>query len=649
MRLSVRTIVVIVIFCALLSIIAVASLLYSSRERLKDMRLEGVLILERKGEVVGNLIAASLYGSGVEFFSFGEFFEAQPLIRIEEPTVSIRWQIWVDGVSYRRILAGSVELEDMLAAYDDTLVYVLSNPSGFEANLRLDGILQVFSWFNPDYRRIISERASVRFEISNGYLKGSYKDLCYVYLTSNRGLTVEIEPEQASYSADVKLSSGEDFIFVLAGASSEEEAKRRVDDALVNYSRIEESRRKQVNFMLAKTPKLTLGRSEYEQLWRYLWYVILSNRVTLQRHPVLNNPFNMPSKFVFRHQWLWDSAFHAIILAEYNVSMAEEELMNLFVAQKPDGRIPHEVFISKEFCGLFWEVDDYAPWTTQPPVLAIAVERVMEKGGSENFLRRAFDALDRYDNWFRNHRDADGDQLMSYVDYLESGWDNAVRWDRARALFQSSPERYQKLYSQIRMAPVEAVDLNSFIYTQRSVLARLAERLGLHEKAEEYLKLAEQTAEGVRKNMWDAETQFYYDMLEENNEILKVKSPAAFATMFAGIATREQAESLLEHLLNSSEFWTRFPLPTVSADHPDYDPEGYWRGRSWINQVWLTYQGLKRYGFQEEAKLLAEKVLNAMASGPTCNENYNSLTGTPLGAPDFGWSTLALEFLMDLR
>ena len=631
-----------------LSLIAIAMLFQGLKEHVEDMRVEGSLIIEGKGEVVGNLIAAKLTGGGVDFFSCGEYFEAKPLIRIEDPEVSVKQQIWADGVSYRRIMAAGVELEDRLAAHGDTLAYVLSNPSKSKVNLRLIGGLQVFSWFNPGYRRTIAERAPVRFDLTDGYLKGSYGEVYHVCLASNRALAVEVGLDQATHEVELELSPGDAFVFILAGASTEEQAKTTMEEALANYSKIEESRKREVASMLEKIPRLTGAKSEYERLWKYMWYVILSNRVSLQGHPALSNPFNMPSKFVFRHQWLWDSAFHAIVLAEYDVGMAEEELLNLFAAQKPDGRIPHEVFISKEFCRLFWDVDDYAPWTTQPPVLAIAVERIVEKGGSQVFLRKAFEALDRYDRWFRSHRDADGDQLMAYVDYLESGWDNAVRWDEALALFQNNPEKYRKLYTQIRMAPVEAIDLNCFIYNQRTVLSTLADQLGLRAEAEEYRRLAAETAEGIRRTMWDSETRFYYDILEEDNRFLGVKSPAAFATLYTRLTTEEQAENLLEHLLNTEEFWTQFPLPTVSADHPSYDPKGYWRGRSWLNQVWLTYHGLKRYGFEEEARGLAEKVLDIMASGPSCNENYDSSTGEPLGAPDFGWSTLALEFLADL-
>lgn len=614
----------------------------------RELKVEGTLVLEGKTEVVGNLASAKLAGSGVESFSFGEYYEADPLINILEPTVSVKQQIWADGASYRLIRAGNVDLEDKLLASGDTLVYTITNPSESEVSLRLAGGIQVFSWFNPDFRSKIADLANTRFWYSDGHLKGFYEGGYCICLAADRGLSVEAESSQAAYEVELELDAGDTFVFVVAGAPSEPEAERLVEEALENPSEIEESRKREVESMLGQIPSLGSVEPAYERLWKYMWYVILSNRVSMEGHPVLSNPFNMPSKFVFRHQWLWDSAFHAVVLAEHDVSVAEGELLNLFASQKPDGRIPHEIFLSREFCSLFWKVDDYSPWTTQPPVIAIAVKRIMDKGGSEEFLARAFEALDRYDRWFRSYRDADKDQLMAYVDYLESGWDNAVRWDEALALFQESPGKYRELYSEIRMAPVEAVDLNCFIYIQRIVLSELAEHLGLRSEADEYRNLAEETAKAMKRHMWDAETGFYYDVLEEDHQLLGVKSPAAFTTLYAGIATQKQAEELLEHVLNPEEFWTRFPLPTVSADNPGYDPKGYWRGRSWINQLWLTYKGLKRYGFEEESRLLAEKALELMASGPTCNENYDSSTGEPLGAPDFGWSTLALDLLADL-
>ena len=614
------------------------------------MSVGGVVSIKGKGEVVGNLVSARMGPRGVAKFSFGEYFEASPLFETVEPTrLTVESHTWGMGPVKRWVKADGSRLEEMLATYGDALTYSLSNTSGRAVGLHLKGSMSVFSWFNPEVRHKIAKLAGIVFEPRKGLgFTASYKDAYSLYVALPGMSRFKAGEGVVSYGVKAELKAGGTFTVALAGSPSPEEAMSMAEEALTDPEGLALRRAEEVKGFLARAPRPAGLKPRRALLWDYMWYVILSNRATVRNHPVLKSAFNMPSKHVFRHQWLWDSAFHAVVLSGYDVVMAEEELRNLFRAQKPDGRIPHEIFLSREFCSLFWGVDDYSPWTTQPPVVAVAVDRIRRAGGSRAFLEEAFEALDRYDAWFRRSRDADKDQLMAYVDYLESGWDNGVRWDLAIKKFKDDPGRYEGLYRRVRMAPVEAVDLNCFIYLQRSTLSSLASELGHGDEAEEYARLAEDTAAGIRRLMWDPDTGFYYDVYEEDHGRVRVKTPAAFLTLFAGLADRGQARALVGHLVNRNEFWTAFPLPSVSADDPEYDPRGYWRGRSWLNLVWFTYWGLRRYGFEDGAKALAETVLDVMARGPTCNENYDSSSGEPLGAPDFGWSTLALDMLAEL-
>lgn len=271
---------------------------------------------------------------------------------------------------------------------------------------------------------------------------------------------------------------------------------------------------------------------------------------------------------------------------------------------------------------------------------------MLSRAWDEGFAKRALSALVKYDEWFRAARDRDGDWLYSYLNPYETGWDDSPRWDEAVRSYGAGQRRCG--YEKCSMAPVEAVDLNSLVYLQRRVVARLARRLGDVETAEEYEDMAEKTAEAIRRLMWDEEDGFFYDVYEDTHEKIKIKTPAAFVALFAGVATAEQAEALAGHIFNPKEFWTAFPIPSVSADEPAYDPAGYWRGRSWINLAWFAYRGLRNYGYYAEASKLLAKVLEAMAKAP-CRENYNSATGEPMGAPDFGWSALVIDMALEER
>lgn len=619
---------------------------YMDRAKSEDER--ACLYVEGKGEVVGNLIAAKLADKGVGFFTYGEYFEAEPFLIISGQEINVQKNEWVDGVAYRTILLEGVVLEEKLITYGDTLIYKIRNTSSYETKFKVNGAMQIFSWFLSESRSKIAEMAGSKFEYQDGALFGFYSSNGpFITIKSNNRIkTNSVERAYSTFEIDISLAPNEEFILTVAGhQSSAAESNTDADKAIADSETIERMKRRELCEMLSDAVKKNPVKKEFETISRYMWYVILSNRARIENHPILKNPFVMPSKFGLRHQWLWDSAFHAIILSRYSLEMAKDEILNLFYAQKKDGRIPHEIFLSKEFCKLFWNVDDYAPWTTQPPVLALAVERVLGMEEDRKFAEIAYESLNRYDKWFRSQRDRDGDQLMCYVDYLESGWDDSVRWDEPRRQFSDNPEMYKVLYAQIRMVPVEAIDLNCFIHLQRQILSNLAEKLRRNDEAEEYRELAEKTAKRINEFMWDEETGFYYDIYEKEHKFVGVKTPAAFLTLYASIATQQQAEKLVRHLLNPSEFWTTFPLPSVSADDPRYNPRGYWRGRSWLNMVWFTYHGLKRYGFNSVAERLAQKVINTMKKGPSCNENYDSQSGEPLGVPDFGWSTLALDFL----
>jgi putative isomerase len=590
------------------------------------------LALSGKRELCGNLIAAVMGDVGVERLFFGEFFRCEPFALVKAEGLRPLAETWDLG-GFRRLLArGDGYLREEATACGDAFAYSLAGPA---RGVRVEGSIAPSYWS----REQIGEAAKLsgfRAETPDPRTVVAHSEGFYLAVKLSAPARFEVGEAEVRFEAPAPLA------IAAAGARSSSAALSLAEEALRDPLALAGRRAEQLSAALARAPPPPARDRRVRELWRYCWYVLISNRCSVD-HPALRKPFTMPSKYVFRHQWLWDSAFHAIVLSAYDAEVAEEELLNLFHAQKPDGRIPHEIFLSKAMCKAFWGVDDYSPWTTQPPVLAVAVERILERRFDEGFAKLAYEALARYDRWFSERRDADRDGLAAYIDYLESGWDDSVRWDGARERFALDPGRYRAAYPEARMAPVEAVDLNCLLYLQRALLSKLAPRFG--GDAEAWRGLAERTAALVKGLMWDERTGFFYDVYEEDHSKVPVKTPAAFLTMFAGIAERDQAERLVEHLY--SGFWTTFPLPTVSRDDPRYDPKGYWRGRSWINLAWFTYWGLVKYGFNSAARDLAARVVELMAEGPTCNENYNSATGEPLGAPDFGWSTLVLDVIAD--
>lgn len=213
----------------------------------------------------------------------------------------------------------------------------------------------------------------------------------------------------------------------------------------------------------------------------------------------------------------------------------------------------------------------------------------------------------------------------------------------------------------------EGVDLNCYLVRECQAFARLAELKGDDETASTYRKKADQLAESIRTLCWDEEQGFFFDhnarhgeplmsrhagwasSINNNpGELVRVKSIAAFTTLWAGVATPEQAHRLIyEHLFNPREFWTPYPLATLSKSERWYSQDWLpgdlgcnWRAKVWIPTNYMVYHGLRRYGYDQFATLVAHETHRLLKKSGN-REYYDAENGEGCGLdPFWGWSLL---------
>jgi putative isomerase len=117
------------------------------------------------------------------------------------------------------------------------------------------------------------------------------------------------------------------------------------------------------------------------------------------------------------------------------------------------------------------------------------------------------------------------------------------------------------------------------------------------------------------------------------------------------VATPEQAQRVAKTLADTTHFSTYVPFPTVDYSHPGFDPSrGYWRGPVWVDQVYFAIQGLRNYGYSQQADELQQAFLNhaeGIFTNAPLRENYHPLTGAGLNAKHFSWT--AAHILMMLH
>ncbi|HET9487743.1 MAG TPA: glucosidase, partial [Chryseosolibacter sp.] len=230
---------------------------------------------------------------------------------------------------------------------------------------------------------------------------------------------------------------------------------------------------------------------------------------------------SVPDKWEFPWFASWDMAFHCYSLAMVDRDFAKTQLLNLVNEwyMHPNGQLP----------AYEWNFSD-----CNPPIHAMAVWEIYKAGKEANhgkgdvvFLEKVFHKLMLNFNWWVNRKDTKGDNIFQ-AGFL--GLDNIGVIDRNAALpgggylQQSDATGWMAMYA-----------LN---------LLRIAHELLWHNPAyteitskyfEHFLYIAG-AMNGVEKDLWDEEDNFYYDRLllpSENLSVpLKVRSLVGLIPLF---------------------------------------------------------------------------------------------------------------------
>jgi hypothetical protein len=240
----------------------------------------------------------------------------------------------------------------------------------------------------------------------------------------------------------------------------------------------------------------------------------------------LNNAeiISMPDKWEYPWYAAWDLAFHCIPLARVDADFAKEQLVLLTREwyMHPNGQLP----------AYEWAFGD-----VNPPVHAWATWRVFQIDRKLNdgkgdlaFLERVFQKLLLNFTWWVNRKDAHG---MNIFQGGFLGLDNIGVFDRSAPLptgghiAQADGTSWMAMYSLNMMRMALELALHNHVYEDMAT-----------KFFEHFLYIAGATAniggEGI--NLWDAEDEFFYDVLHLPNDAkitLKVRSMVGLIPLFA--------------------------------------------------------------------------------------------------------------------
>jgi glycogen debranching enzyme len=151
------------------------------------------------------------------------------------------------------------------------------------------------------------------------------------------------------------------------------------------------------------------------------------------------------------------------------------------------------------------------------------------------------------------------------------------------------------------------------------------------------------------RECWDPATGVFYDLDLVAGRVEKTLTISSlFPLILRDIPDSVADRVISEHLTNPDEFWLPFPVPSVAASEPTFDPVfatgAIFRGSTWVNLNWYLYWALRDRGADDIAGTLAERTVAATAAADM-RECYGPYDAVGHGAVSFGWSSLVLDML----
>ncbi|HSX06462.1 MAG TPA: trehalase family glycosidase [Candidatus Saccharimonadia bacterium] len=359
----------------------------------------------------------------------------------------------------------------------------------------------------------------------------------------------------------------------------------------------------------------------------------------------LPKPYLVPSYeegagFDYNELYYWDSFFmvQGMVGAGENPKLVEgilEDLLSLFARYKviPNG--------SRTFL----------MGRSQPPFLTTFIFDVYKTyGKNKTWLKAAMEiAKQEYDTVWLGQKKPHERQvfkgLSRYYDinYLhdlaeaESGWDMTPRFNRHA----------------LNYLPV---DLNALLYKYEMDFARAARLFDDRREAAKWEQAAQARKAVMEELMWDRVRGLYYDYNYVKEKRGNVSSLAAYFPMWAGMVTDKQAAQLVKALRrfeNQGGLATTDALP-LGQYVPGSMPVQWAFPNGWAPLHFIVVEGLLRYGYQEDAKRIAQKWLKNNLDWFNAHgvflEKYNVVNpdkppqkGVYPSQTGFGWTNAVFE------
>ena len=379
----------------------------------------------------------------------------------------------------------------------------------------------------------------------------------------------------------------------------------------------------------------------------------------LTREPMkrLAYPFLVPGA-VYKYQlWDWDSWLTDVAIRQIISDNGGEGADKFFECEKgcilnfldhtdSDGKMPilvdgdHELAFIKE------------SKNAHKPCLAQHIAFILKETDNDlSWIGDRLPKLEAYISWYERTSKHAKTGLYYFLD------DTAIGVDNDPSIFYRPDGCTASVY------------LNVLMYKELCAMSYIMDVVGQEKKAIKYDTAAAELKDAINEHLYDEKCGMYFSAdlnlvpIDPNRFlhsgkprhwdclIMRIDSWAGFMALWAGIASPERAARVIkENMLNERTFLGEYGIRSLSklekmhANWQSGNPS-CWLGPMWGVANYMCFRALVNYGYTEEAKTLAETLVNVFGKDiETCgemHEYYHCDTGEGIHGQGFqSWNLL---------
>jgi len=403
----------------------------------------------------------------------------------------------------------------------------------------------------------------------------------------------------------------------------------------------------------AKTPDIRelfeSDREEVLALTQRVFDICILDKLRPPADPLLHT-WVQPGGTYYVGQWIWDTMFVVDLLSLLpdkkgvirGIFQNYWDFQDRWNKQMP-AHAHHMVTVAIKTAPQ--EVRQFS----QIPLLAWGLGRVYQRNGDKLLLEQSLGRLERFHDWFWSERDVTDVGLIAVGSY--SGVLQHAKWETFD--YDCSMDTLKLTPHPTRKGPAEGAwygDIcmtgnTAYLILAERCLARLATVMGDQAMAERRARRIDKAVKAMRDHMWDEKAGTFLAVRRDSLEKIPVATIGSWIPLTAGVPTAAMAKRMAE-VLATPAWQTPLPVPTVDRTDQRWKSSAFWRGDVWPSTNYQIASGLAAYGHTDLAADIADKtVANAIKQG--INEHYDSLTGKPLGVPDYCMSCTLVTLKLD--